>query len=181
MIRHTHLDYDFKKILDAEYNSHSGTCLFHQVHEAKDIHDQYGGFPNTYIKDNTTIHQLWWDNGPILPRLNFTELGKLLEMDVVTVSSIMQEPGNIIPVHRDMFFKINNEYPDDKRTKVRANIFMEDWKFGHILNYLDENTWRNENNWKTGDAIIWDGKVQHLSANAGLENKYTLQVSGFQW
>ena len=177
MIKYIHLDYDFKKILNAEYTLHSGSCIFHQMHEAKDIHEQYGGFPNTYTKHNTIIHQLWWDDGPV----NFAKLGKLLEMDVVTVSSIMQEPGNIIPVHRDMFFKINNEYPDDKRTRVRANIFMEDWKFGHILNYLDENKWRNENDWKAGDGIIWDGDVQHLSVNAGLEDKYTLQVSGFQW
>ncbi len=177
MIKHIHINYDFKKILDADYSSHSGTCLFHQVHEAKDIHDQYGGFPNTYIKDNTTIHQLWWDNGPV----DYTELGKLLEMDIITISSIMQEPGNIIPVHRDMFFKINNEYPDDKRTKVRANMFMENWKFGHVINYLDDDTWRNENDWKAGDGIMWDGTVQHLGANVGLENKYTLQVSGFQW
>jgi hypothetical protein len=30
-----------------------------------------------------------------------------------------------------------------------------------------------------GDGYIWDEDILHLGANAGMENKYTLQVSGF--
>ena len=57
---------------------------------------------------------------------------------------------------------------------------MEDWKFGHIMNYLDNGKWHTATDWKAGDGIIWDSDVQHLSVNAGLQDKYTLQVSGFK-
>ena len=30
-----------------------------------------------------------------------------------------------------------------------------------------------------GDGFIWDSDILHLSSNAGMQNKYTLQVSGF--
>ena len=30
-----------------------------------------------------------------------------------------------------------------------------------------------------GDGFLWNNEVLHLSANAGMNNKYTMQVSGF--
>ena len=44
-------------------------------------------------------------------------------MEVVSVGSILQEPSQTILLHRDMFYQITKKYPDDKRLKVRANIY----------------------------------------------------------
>ena len=31
-----------------------------------------------------------------------------------------------------------------------------------------------------GEGWVWDSDIQHLSCNAGMEDKYTLQISGFR-
>ena len=165
------LNYNFEKILSADYTQHEGSCIKHQVHELTDIHEQFGGFPKTYNYQNTIIHQLWWDN----TQLDFEDIGRQLGMEVITVSSIMQPPGCVIPWHRDTFFQINKQYPDRNELKVRANIHLEDWKMGHFIQY-DNIVYTH---WSAGDTLLWDREVLHLAANAGMQNKYTLQVSGF--
>ncbi len=171
MLKIINLDYDFSKILSADYSQHEGSCISHQVHELTDIHDQYGGFPTTYCYKNTKIHQLWWNKDDI----DFVEIGQQLGIEIITVSSICQPPGCMVPLHRDTFYQINKRYPDRTELKVRANIYLEDWKLGHFLQY-DDNI---SVNWRAGDGFIWDSSHLHLSANAGMQNKYTLQVSGF--
>ena len=171
MFKKMKLDYDFSSVLEADYTQHTGSCIKHQVYEIADIHEQYGGFPKSYCLENTIIHQLWWDN----TQLDFDDLGRQLGMEIITVSSIQQPPGCVVPLHRDTFFQITKRYPDRKELKVRANIHLEDWKLGHFLQYDDI----IHTHWKTGDALLWDSEVLHLSANAGMQNKHTLQISGF--
>lgn len=179
MIRKIKFDYDFSVFLPpkADYSVHKGSCLTHQVKELTDIHQEYG-LGETYDENNTTIRQLWYTEDQV----DFKEIGDLLGIDVITISSILQPPGNIIALHRDTFYQINKRFPDDKRTKVRANIYLEDWKVGHFLQYKSEedNCWKTSDNWKAGDGFIWDSKPLHLSANAGMKDKFTLQVSGFR-
>lgn len=178
MLRKIKIDYDLSQFLPpkADYSVHKGTCLTHQVHELTDIHEEYG-LGETYTAENTTIQQLWYTD----KQVDFIELGRQTGMEVVTISSILQPPGNTIALHRDTFFQINKRYPDDKRLKVRANIYLEDWKVGHMLQYKSEelNQWVTSDNWKAGDGYIWDSKPLHLSANAGMKDKFTLQISGF--
>lgn len=51
---------------------------------------------------------------------------------------------------------------------------------GSCLSYQDENKeWQTSTHWRAGDGFIWDSNHLHLSANAGLTPKYTLQLSGF--
>jgi hypothetical protein len=171
MFKKSHLNYNFEKILSADYAQHEGSCIKHQTYELTDIHEQFGGFPKTYNYQNTIIHQLWWNN----TQLDFEDIGQQLGMEVITVSSILQPPGCIIPWHRDTFFKINQLLSDRTELKIRANIHLEDWKIGHFIQY--DNIVHTH--WSTGDALLWDSSILHLGANAGMENKYTLQVSGF--
>ena len=118
--------------------------------------------------------------GLIKDDVDYTSLGEALGIEIVTISSILQPPGNTITMHRDTFFKINNMYPEDTRQKVRANIYLEDWAPGHFINYQDSNKeWQTSTHWNAGDGFIWNSDHLHLSANAGLTPKYTLQISGF--
>jgi hypothetical protein len=171
MIKPIKLNCDFSIFLTADYTTHQGSCIKHQVHELTDVHKKFGGFPKSYCYENTLIHQLWWDS----TQLDFSEIGRQLGMEVITVSSILQPPGCVIPLHRDTFFQISKRYPDRNELKVRANIYLEDWKLGHFLQYDDTVV----SNWGAGDGFLWDSSVLHIGANAGMENKYTLQVSGF--
>jgi hypothetical protein len=85
----------------------------------------------------------------------------------------------VIPIHRDTFFQIRKQFPDDKRRKVRANIYLENWSVGHFIQYQLNNKWHNSTHWCQGEGWMWDNEILHLSANAGMYDKYTLQVSGF--
>lgn len=175
ILRKVHLDFDFDKILTTDHRVHSGSCIKHQVYELKDIHDQFGEFPKTYCLENTLIHQLWWDQD----QLDFDELGRQLNIEVITVSTICQPPGNVVPYHRDTFFQINQRYPDRTETKVRANIYLEDYKLGQFIQYTQDDQYHTSVDWQAGDGFIWDSDVLHLSSNAGMQDKYTMQISGF--
>jgi len=84
-------------------------------------------------------------------------------------------PGNILPYHIDKYsyFKSSNNLDSSKRI-IRAIIFLEDQKPGHIL----EIDGTRVNDWKAGDWVSWAGDTSHLAANLGRENRYTLQVTG---
>jgi hypothetical protein len=175
MLKKVHLDFDFTKVLNADYSTHCGSCIKHQVHELTDIHNMYGGFPQSYTFDNTKIHQLWWDE----TQIDYKELGEKLGMEVITVSTIMQPPGCTVPLHRDTFFQITKRFPDRTDLKVRANIYLENYKIGQFIQYQENNGYTTSVDWVAGDGFIWDSEVLHLSTNGGMENKYTMQVSGF--
>ncbi len=179
MLKKIKFDYDLTYFLPPrqDYSVHKGTCLAHQLDELTDIHEEYG-LGHSYDENNTVIQQLWYTD----EQVDFKSIGDQLGMEVITISSILQPPGNVIALHRDTFFQINKKFPKDKRLKVRANIYLEDWKVGHMLQYQDIhnlNHWTTSDNWKAGDGFMWSSKPLHLSANAGMKDKFTLQISGF--
>ena len=170
MHKKIHIDIEYDKFLNIVYPDAS-TCVNHQKVELEDIHEKYGGFPQSYVFENTRIHQKFWDRD----ECDFEDLGNKLGIEVITVSSIMQPPGNTIPIHRDTFYQIKKKYPNNTQTVVRANIFLQDWMTGHFLQYDDV----VDSHWSQGDGHMWDSEVLHIGANNGMQNKYTLQVSGF--
>ena len=99
-------------------------------------------------------------------------------MEVVSISSILQEPGNVIPYHRDMFHKINERFPERSEPRVRANVFLQEGKLGHVLQFTVDQQHRTVTNWTANTGYMFDSEILHLSCNAGIEPKYTLQVSG---
>lgn len=176
ILKNIKLEYDFSVFLNADFNAHRGSCISYQKREQSDIHGAVGSFPDTYHENNTVIHQLWFDNSQV----NFEELGSQLGIDVVTVSAILQPPGNIITLHRDTFFQINKKFPTDTRTKVRANIYLKEWEVGHIIQYKDlSDEWQTSTHWHQGEGFLWDSNILHIGANIGLTDKFTLQISGF--
>ena len=171
MHRKIHLDIDYTDFL-SQQKPEGSSCSTHQAVEQADIHQKNpGGFPKSFCLENTTIHQRWWTKED----RDYDELNNKLGIETITVSTIIQPPGNCVPLHRDTFYKIKQEYPENKRVIVRCNIFMQDWKTGHFVQYDD----KVDTHWKQGDGHMWDDKVLHIGANAGMEDKYTLQVSGF--
>lgn len=175
MFREIKLDFDFEPYINADYGSEGSSCIKHQVYELTDIHDAYGGFPKSYNIHNTRIFQLWWNN----QQIDFDELGRQLGMEVITVSTIKQPPGGVVPFHRDTFFQIGQRYPDRTETKVRANIYMQNYKMGHFIQYEMDNKFETSTNWQAGEGFLWGSDILHVSCNAGFQDKYTMQVSGF--
>lgn len=174
MIKTIKIDFDWDIFLNADYDVVDYSCATHQKSDNPSLYEKYGSHPNSYCLQNTIIHQIWWNDETLKQ-----QLGNLLNIDVVSLSTIEQPCGQTITLHQDFFYKIKEQFPEDTRTKVRANIFLEDWKFGHILQYESEGEWYCPTHWNQGEGFMWDDQVAHLSGNSGFFPKYTLQVSGF--
>ena len=173
MYKKIFINFNFKKFIDAEYVEYETQSMkyWHENNKGSPVEEFYGlKLPETYCWENTRMKQLVWN----LEEVDTESLAKLLKMEIASISSIMQPPGSIIPVHVDSFFQLKKNFPN-RPNPVRALIFMQDWKLGHFLQCNDD----GYSKWKTGEGIIVSGDQLHLSANAGVENKYTLQVSGF--
>lgn len=174
MIKRVKIDWSFVPYLKADHTENEDTCTRFQVIEGADIFEPYGGLPKTYTLENTRIHQLWWSD-PVA----FDELGKQLSMEVVNLSTILQPCGSTITRHRDSFYRIKRDYPDDQRRKVRANIYMTRWDPGQFLTYHADGRWHVDTEWGIGEGWMWDDQHQHISTNASLLPKYTMQINGF--
>lgn len=166
------VNFDFKQFLDAEYTKYETISIkiWNDSNKDSNLTQLISPLPDTYCWENTKMKQILWD----LDKIDTDQLSKILNMEISSVTSIMQPPGSIIPPHVDSFFQLRKKYPD-RPNPVRAIIFIEDCKIGHFLQCNDD----VYTHWKCGDGLIIDRSQIHLSANAGVENKHTLQVSGF--
>ena len=57
---------------------------------------------------------------------------------------------------------------------VRFNIFLQSRQHGHFLDVDGKNI----ADWKAGQYVILNSNLWHCSSNAGIEPKYTCQVTG---
>ena len=57
----------------------------------------------------------------------------------------------------------------------RVLVFLEDWKSGHYFE-LDGIPIVN---WKAGDYYQWTGATKHMASNIGVDDRYTLQLTGW--
>ena len=106
MIKNINLNYEISVFRDADFTQHYGSCISYQVKEQTDQHEKVGGFPPSYSEDNTRIQQIWFEDGD--SGVDYARLGELLDMDVKTISAILQPPGNTVTLHRDTFFKFKS-------------------------------------------------------------------------
>ncbi len=162
-------EFDFKNGVMWEEYAHSH--MNHRKAEIEDVYENVGGFPSSLTSENTLYYQKFFTKEEI----DYKDLGNQLGIEVITVSMIKQPPGMTNPMHRDTFYQIRKLYPDDKRIKVRANIQLLDWKDGHFIQFNKKVI----SHWKKNTGHMWDSEVPHLAVNAGLEDKYSLQASGF--
>ena len=100
---------------------------------------------------------------------------KQLPLDHAVATLTRQDPGQILPWHQDRFFFLKNQYPEDSRPIWRFLMFMEDWKMGHVLQVGDSFL----HHWHQGDVYVWQPGMHHVSANIGLETKWTCNITGF--
>jgi hypothetical protein len=140
----------------------------------KDLYDkqqQYAVYG--YTCHNTKI----WKTTNIQQKLDFewekTICDRLpLINAVATVTK--QDPGQVLPWHQDEFFYHRKLYPDSELEIWRFLVFLSDWKLGHFVQANDT----VYHHWSFGDTIVWRPETMHLSANAGLEKKWTCNVTG---
>ena len=81
---------------------------------------------------------------------------------------------DIMPMHTDHYKKYCEVFNATPNEVYRAVVFLEDWKSGHYFEMDDQAIV----NWRAGDFIMWQGDVPHAASNIGIEDRYTLQITG---
>lgn len=84
--------------------------------------------------------------------------------------------GTVMPVHQDIYRRYVDLFnlQGQERSIRRALLLLEDWKPGH---YLEVNGCAYVH-WKAGFTVEWIYDTPHMAANLGLEDRYSLQITG---
>ena len=84
--------------------------------------------------------------------------------------------GTVMPVHEDRYKRYIELFNLQGRehTIRRALVLLEDWKSGHYLEAMGEPVV----GWRAGHVVEWTYDTPHMAANIGLEDRYTLQITG---
>ena len=86
----------------------------------------------------------------------------------------VQYPGQVWNLHLD---KLEKWAPDDPDSVLRVQIQLTDWSPGQFWSYGNY----QHSMWSAGDVTTFDWQnVPHSTANASLEPRVTLQVTGVQ-
>jgi hypothetical protein len=94
----------------------------------------------------------------------------------VGIAFYRMRTGTVLPTHGDTYKKYVELFnlKGKEHTIHRALVLLEDWKSGH---YLELNG-APIINWKAGSVVEWQYDTPHMAANIGLEDRYTLQITG---
>lgn len=84
--------------------------------------------------------------------------------------------GTVMPVHEDRYVKYISlfDLKGREHTIRRSLVLLEDWRPGHYLEILGKPVVE----WVAGTVVEWIYDAPHMAANIGLEDRYTLQITG---
>lgn len=84
------------------------------------------------------------------------------------------ETNDIMPTHVDHFSRYCKVFNVNVKNVWRAAVFLEDWKPGHYF----EIEGRAFCNYDKGSFVLWRHDSPHAAANIGVDDRYTLQITG---
>ena len=107
----------------------------------------------------------------------FIEMYQLQGWNNVGLAFYRMRTGTVMPVHQDLYKRYIDIFNLKGREAGirRAIVFLEDWKSGH---YSEVNGCPYMN-YSAGQTVEWQYDVPHMAANIGLEDRYTLQITGY--
>ena len=129
-----------------------------------------------YTKETTLIKQKMYRSYSAMPMWG-KELVKKTKLKNTTLSLLVQPVGSVNPWHFDSHTAFTETYGHNKNQKnkvYRFLFFLEDWHWGHF-SQIGNNV---VTNWKSGDTYTWDFQMYHLACNAGIKDRYTIQITG---
>jgi hypothetical protein len=102
----------------------------------------------------------------------YTELG----WKNIGIAFYRMRTGTVMPTHSDLYKRYIElfDLQGQEHTIKRALLLLEDWKSGHYLE-VDGHPYVK---WQAGDVIDWVYSTPHSAANLGLEDRYTMQITG---
>lgn len=106
----------------------------------------------------------------------FIEIYKAQGWKDIGIAFYRMRTGTVMPVHRDLYrryIEIFNLQGQEHNIR-RALVLLEDWQPGHYL----EAAGKGYVNWRAGKTVEWYYDIPHMAANIGLEDRYSLQITG---
>jgi hypothetical protein len=84
--------------------------------------------------------------------------------------------GTVMPVHQDRYVKYIDLFNlhGQEHSIRRALVLLEAWQPGHYLEVQGEPFVK----WSAGTVVEWCYDTPHMAANIGLEDRFTLQITG---
>ena len=106
----------------------------------------------------------------------FIEMFKEQGWKDIGLAFYRMKTGTVMPVHGDLYRRYIQVFnlQGKEHTIHRALVLLEDWKSGH---YLEVNGVPIVD-WRAGQVVEWAYDTPHMAANIGLEDRYTLQITG---
>jgi hypothetical protein len=128
------------------------------------------GYKSSYVKSFSG--SMYNNTNPMPEWINKFE--NLFGLKNQTYNFYKMKTLEIMPTHSDhyqTYIKLFNANPE----KVcRVLVMLEDWKPGHYL----EVDGRGFVNWRAGDYFLWQASCEHAASNIGIQDRYTLQITG---
>jgi len=140
--------------------------------------DSMGVAVPDYPYDAPWVHQVFESDCDYWVHEVKHQFDDVLKYSVATVNCI--KPGRFIAPHTDTLYKIKERVKKEKLNikglePVRINLFLQDRLMGHYFE-MENESWID---YKKGDFTVIKPNAEHLVANLGYQNRYTLQVTGF--
>lgn len=142
-----------------------------------DSFGDYGLAPSNKFQGYNKHNTRHWESTANKPTLTSPWMDEVMEQLPLTHKGcriMMQPPGNTMPWHVDNFWNLRHNHPDIGEYAIRYIVFPKDWDHGHLLQAGTTFI----THWKAGDVIVWHPDKWHLSANVGISNKWTFNVTG---
>lgn len=114
-----------------------------------------------------------YDNRNPMPEW-VSRFDKIFNLKNMTYSFYKMSQLEIMPEHIDHFQTYMKLFDTEYKDVARILVMLEDWKPGHYL----EIDGVGIVNWVAGDYFFWESDVPHAAANIGVEDRYTLQITG---
>jgi hypothetical protein len=121
--------------------------------------------------DKITMYVHYFDG--IYPWMEYLSI-YFTHLDFVKFGFNKIPPGHYLPSHRDLYGFYKSQINVNISKIQRYIIFLEDWYDGQFATVEDQTF----TNWKVGDMIGWVGDDLHSAANLGINDRYTLQITG---
>jgi hypothetical protein len=126
-----------------------------------------------YFHPNYVDAEILQAFGDEIPKHN--KFFEALKIKQGSISLTCLQPGQIIPVHTDSFYKLRQDYNVKLEQCIRFLIFLNDWELGHIAEFQETCITK----WCKGDVWKFDYNSKHCAANASQATFITCQVNTF--
>lgn len=106
----------------------------------------------------------------------FVEMYEAMGWKDIGLAFYRMRTGTVMPVHQDLYKRyIEVFHLQGQESSIRrALLLLEDWRPGHYLEVLGT----PYVNWTAGFCVEWTYDTPHMAANIGLEDRYSLQITG---